>query len=221
MPWKPASVGKQRTPYDERWKRIRAQKLQSEPLCRLCLSAGRTVSATVVDHIIPLAEGGTHDTANLQPLCKRCHDAIKTPADVAARKRAESVGLQIIAVAFGVEFAGAGVMDQRAIRRIFASGMDWQAAHTVSLAAMDGIVAAARAGALPRLKSVIVTDDARWARMIASLLGVEACVQPMNIDPPSVDGGAEMAWLRERYGSERDARSAPSVGTQAETTLLG
>lgn len=218
MPWRPPAVGK-KTPYDARWQRLSKQTLRSEPLCRLCLAAGRTVAASIVDHIKPLADGGTHATDNLQPLCKRCHDAIKTPADVAARERAKEIDLSVIAVAFGVEFAGAGVIDQRSIRRLLASGMGWQAAHVVSLAALDGIVTAARLGSLPRLKSVIITDDARWARAIAAVLGVEPSIQAMNADPPSADSGPEMAWLRERYGSERDARTEPTLGTQVARVL--
>jgi hypothetical protein len=31
--------------------------------------------ATVRDHIVPLAEGGTEDESNIQPLCLDCSDA--------------------------------------------------------------------------------------------------------------------------------------------------
>lgn len=219
MPWKPASVGRKESPYDERWKRIRAQTLRTEPLCRLCLAAGRTVAATIVDHIVPLADGGTHATDNLQPLCKRCHDAVKTPADAAARARAESVGLQVIAVGFGAVMTGVGVLDQRAIRRALAGGVAWGTAHTLSLAACDGIVRAAQQGDLPRLTGLLVTDDARWARAAATLLGVEATVHALA-DPPRGVVGSEEAWLRERYGSERDARTVAAQGPQAAAVTV-
>lgn len=219
MPWKPPAVGSKTRPYDERWRRIRAQTLQAEPLCRLCLAGGKTVSATVVDHIVPLADGGTHAQSNLQPLCKRCHDAIKTPADVAARDRAKETGLSVVAVAFEVDFAGAGVMDQRCLRRLFATAMGWANAHAVSLAAMDGIVSAARGGSLPRMQAVIVTDDARWARTVAGVLQIEPRIQPMNVEPPSGKVGTEAAWLRERYGTERDARTEQTVGGQIAAVL--
>lgn len=213
MPWRPPSVGK--SPYDERWKRIRAQVLAGEPLCRLCLSAGKTVPATVADHIVPIAEGGTHAQDNLQPLCKRCHDAIKTPADVAARGRAAAVGLAVVVVDFGAAMQGAGVLDQRAVRRAFAAGMGWQAAHTLSLSALDGVVAAAQRGDLPRLDAVLVTDDARWGIATATRLGIDATVQALSEAPGAAASGAEAAWLRERWGSERDARQPPSQGPQA------
>ena len=56
------------------WQRLRRLVLGREPLCRICMADGRVVEATVVDHITPLADGGTNDVTNLQPLCKPCHD---------------------------------------------------------------------------------------------------------------------------------------------------
>ena len=55
--------------------RRRAALFASEPLCRLCHAQGRTTLATIRDHIIPLAEGGTeNDPTNEQPLCQDCSD---------------------------------------------------------------------------------------------------------------------------------------------------
>jgi len=54
--------------YDGAWRRVRAQVLAEEPRCRMC-----GAPASEVDHIVPLARGGTHDRANLQPLCVSCH----------------------------------------------------------------------------------------------------------------------------------------------------
>lgn len=59
--------------YDARWRRIRLMHLRAHPLCVQCLVAGRTVPATDVDHITPLAHGGTHAEDNLQSLCHSCH----------------------------------------------------------------------------------------------------------------------------------------------------
>lgn len=215
MPWKPPSVNDKKSPYNERWRRIRLSKLQSEPLCRMCLSAGMTVPATVVDHIKPIEDGGTHEESNLQPLCKRCHDAIKTPSDVAARDRASAVELKIIAAAFGASVGGAGVIDARSIRRMFASGCSFPMAHTLSLAAMTGIVTAAQRGDLPKMKGLIVTDDIEWARFAAALLKAELVVQPLNdLYLHWLSDIKEIEWLRERYGIERDRRLPPSNGTQ-------
>lgn len=55
--------------YSPQWKALRAKILRLEPNCRFCGE-----KATVVDHIKPLKDGGTHDPGNLRPLCKPCHD---------------------------------------------------------------------------------------------------------------------------------------------------
>lgn len=59
--------------YDSRWRRIRMMQLRQHPLCVECARQGLTVPATDVDHIQPLAEGGTHAFDNLQSLCHSCH----------------------------------------------------------------------------------------------------------------------------------------------------
>ena len=65
------------------WKRIRALQLQIEPLCRRCRSRGKLIVASVVDHIIAIADGGAElDQDNLQSLCASCHNA-KTRRDQA------------------------------------------------------------------------------------------------------------------------------------------
>ena len=67
------------------WRHIRRQVLDEEPFCRSCRNAGKIVRATVVDHIIPISEGGSRtDRDNLQPLCARCHNS-KTAREVMSR----------------------------------------------------------------------------------------------------------------------------------------
>ena len=56
------------------WYKLRTAQLRDEPTCRMC---GQR--ATVADHIKP-HRGDLqlfHDPANLQSLCKRCHDSTK------------------------------------------------------------------------------------------------------------------------------------------------
>lgn len=64
--------------YGADWRRVRAQVLSGEPLCRLCAEAGRVTAATDVDHIEPfqgLADPRRLAVANLRPLCRPCHMA--------------------------------------------------------------------------------------------------------------------------------------------------
>lgn len=55
--------------------RDRQAVIAEEPFCRLCLKQGKRVRTDVVDHIKPLAWGGTDDRSNKQGLCQPCHDA--------------------------------------------------------------------------------------------------------------------------------------------------
>lgn len=62
--------------------RIRGRKLQQlrkelfdrTPLCVECDKAGRVSIATVRDHIIPLAEGGTDSDSNCRAVCRDCNE---------------------------------------------------------------------------------------------------------------------------------------------------
>lgn len=59
------------------WRATRARILIRDSYrCRAC---GRVVSGhrANVDHIVPLAEGGTDEDSNLQTLCRPCH-SVKT-----------------------------------------------------------------------------------------------------------------------------------------------
>ena len=49
-------------------------QLRREPLCRPCTEAGFTVQATIVDHIVPLSEGGSNSFDNLDSLCIMHHN---------------------------------------------------------------------------------------------------------------------------------------------------
>jgi 5-methylcytosine-specific restriction enzyme A len=58
----------------KRWRARRAKQLREHPLCAMCKAKGRTVLATVGDHVIP--HRGDHDLfwyGELQSLCAPCH----------------------------------------------------------------------------------------------------------------------------------------------------
>jgi len=62
--------------------RIRGRALQernerlfrASPLCVKCQARGIVRQVEHWDHIVPLEQGGADDEANLQGLCKLCHD---------------------------------------------------------------------------------------------------------------------------------------------------
>jgi 5-methylcytosine-specific restriction protein A len=53
------------------WPRIRARVLAEEPNCRLC-----GAPATEVNHVLPIAMGGTHHRSNLRALCSADHKVV-------------------------------------------------------------------------------------------------------------------------------------------------
>ena len=63
--------------YDAVWRRLRTMHLAREPLCRFCSAMGRTIAASVVDHIQSIADAPALrlEPSNLRSLCKRCHDS--------------------------------------------------------------------------------------------------------------------------------------------------
>lgn len=65
------------------WKRLRAQVLVEEPLCRWCLARGWYVASTDVDHIKDSREDYSDDNRreNLTAMCHECH-SVKTALDM-------------------------------------------------------------------------------------------------------------------------------------------
>jgi 5-methylcytosine-specific restriction endonuclease McrA len=60
----------------QRWRRRARHQLASEPLCKLCLDAGRVVPASVADHVEPhRGIWNEFRTGKLQSLCRDCHAA--------------------------------------------------------------------------------------------------------------------------------------------------
>ena len=62
--------------------------MAEHPLCVECKKIGRTSLATILDHVVPLIDGGRDDESNYQSLCVDHHDA-KTAAEATARGRSE------------------------------------------------------------------------------------------------------------------------------------
>lgn len=71
------------------WRKTSKAHLRANPLCAYCEQAGRIRAATLVDHLLAIADGGAKfDPANFRSCCEDCH-AEKTAAEIAARRRGE------------------------------------------------------------------------------------------------------------------------------------
>ena len=56
------------------WRVARKKQLQAQPFCQECLAKGLRVKAVMVDHIVPIKNGGEKFApSNLQSLCWECH----------------------------------------------------------------------------------------------------------------------------------------------------
>ena len=78
--------------YGRHWRKARRAYLGRHPLCVRCKAAGRTVTASEVDHIVPHRGEGKlfWDPTNWQPLCKSCHSCHKQREE--RRSYSSSVG---------------------------------------------------------------------------------------------------------------------------------
>ena len=84
----------------KKWQRLRWAVLKEEPLCRICESKGIVTVSMEVDHVVPLARGGTDTRSNLQGVCVECHKK-KTAEENGYRIR-KTIGLD------GYESEGVG-----------------------------------------------------------------------------------------------------------------
>ena len=69
---------------------LRKRRLEAEPLCRDCKAKGIRRAATVPDHIVPLALGGTDTDDNIRCLCGMCHD--RRTAEQFGQRRKQPIG---------------------------------------------------------------------------------------------------------------------------------
>ena len=70
-----------------RWRKLRIQKLQDQPLCEKCLDEEKVTAAVDIHHIISFMSTEDEETKyqlfydydNLMSLCKECHQKIHNP----------------------------------------------------------------------------------------------------------------------------------------------
>lgn len=69
-----------------RWRRTSEQYRKEHPICIECKENGLIEQVDVVDHIVPIQNGGAvFDWDNLQSLCNSCHNS-KTAKENASKK---------------------------------------------------------------------------------------------------------------------------------------
>ncbi|KWN77398.1 HNH endonuclease [Burkholderia stagnalis] len=60
--------------YGTRWDKLRKTILKRDNgMCQPCKRAGRLRAASMVDHKVNKASGGTDDESNLEAICRACH----------------------------------------------------------------------------------------------------------------------------------------------------
>jgi 5-methylcytosine-specific restriction endonuclease McrA len=73
----------------KRWQRMRYYQLSLHPLCVYCARLAKVTAASIADHIKPHRgdEDLFFDPANLQSLCKLCHDGAKQQLEKSGQLR--------------------------------------------------------------------------------------------------------------------------------------
>lgn len=73
--------------YSAAWDRLSTRWRREHPFCAFCEQEGRIRFCDVVDHIIPVADGGPLlDRCNLQSLCNSHHNGLKRQLEERARE---------------------------------------------------------------------------------------------------------------------------------------
>lgn len=87
----PASRG-----YDYIWTKLSKRLRRQIGICERCDRLGRVRTCDVIDHKLPIAEGGERlERKNLWGLCKACHDGWKAELEGYARRTGQIEKLPI------------------------------------------------------------------------------------------------------------------------------
>lgn len=73
--------------YGSAHRKNRLDHFRKEPFCRRCRQSGRIVPGTVLDHIVPLSQGGKDIPSNWQTLCASCHGNKTKTEDFPGKER--------------------------------------------------------------------------------------------------------------------------------------
>ena len=100
-----------------RYQRVAERVRLDQPLCPQCQALGFTVAGAEVDHIVPLSQGGSlMDRANLQHLCRPCHD-VKTQRQHPRRRAGATIHGDLVRPGGG-ESTPEGIAGNRVPRNI-------------------------------------------------------------------------------------------------------
>jgi 5-methylcytosine-specific restriction protein A len=78
-------AGRRRKGQGDTWRRRRDYYLRAHPICSV---DGCRLLSAVVDHIVPIAEGGAElDESNWQAMCRRCHQEKSTRDAIRGKTR--------------------------------------------------------------------------------------------------------------------------------------
>lgn len=155
------------------WEKISQVTRERAPLCALCVAAGVPTPAVCVDHIVPIAQGGDNEPANLQPLCASCHARkTRTENSKAPARYSRFITVELrppgapgtAASGVAVALAGLTIFDEsRALRDLCALGY-WEAKGVVS-AMRDSLFFYYLGGAVD-CDLLIITSDIWWAKTL-------------------------------------------------------
>ena len=147
------------------------------------------------------------------PLCKRCHDTIKTPAD---NTRMAKVTPCIIRLVWpNLRSAIPCTVNGIELRFSLSSKMKMAEAHAMASAAIEGIVKASQRGELMSAGISIVLDDSRLAMRLRACYGVDIEEIPHHGEETKSNSKQD-DWLEAFRSNERNKRSQIPTGSQPE-----
>jgi 5-methylcytosine-specific restriction enzyme A len=81
------------------WSRLKPSILVRDGyLCQVCLKRGIYTEASEVDHVIPLAKGGSNDHSNLVAICGTCHEHKTITERVMPKRRIRTPAIPVTLV---------------------------------------------------------------------------------------------------------------------------
>lgn len=145
------------------------------------------------------------------PLCKRCHDTIKTPADNARMAKATPCVVRLVWPS--LRSAIPCTVNAIELRFSLANKMQMAEAQAIAAAAIEGVVKASQRGDLKSASVSVVIDDSRLAKHLVTCYGVDLEDIATHNDAPDATG-EHARWIEARRSMERALRTDAPQGDQ-------